>query len=411
MRRRFPFFCALGLLIALAACNDSDTISLSREDLFTLNLGKMENQFDYFFNGHPASDARNDIFFDDGIFFIINGNAEKLMQFSPFGELTLLLYNPSYNPAPLFLKPAAAPTGGHDIVSRRAVSVLFSRIGACGVDSAKNIYIEDEVAPVQGPEKDGSTPEGTPYRKVIKRFDRLGNYLDSIGRSGINGLPFPAIEDFYLTNHNHLVVVCPTAKGPVVYWLDDRSSLLYEVQFDFSRLPGSRDSELIPTLGKILPDYEQRKLYVMISYYANIKDESTRLVSRITHTESRLYTFDLEKEKYESDFISIPAEMGQGSDALFTQDKLKAPLPYSLLGVSDENLFFLLKIKNRTTYELLVLEPSGRTRKRIRIFIDDTGMVSTSFHIARNGLLYALIAENTCARVVRWRSDQAAGGM
>jgi hypothetical protein len=414
MLRRLSFFLLCGLGLALFACNESDIISLSREDLFTLNIGKMDNQFDYFFDGHSTRYARNDIFFDDGIFFIVNGNAEKLMQFSLFGELTMLLYNPVQNPQPVLLRPAGSKAGAHDIVSRRAVPVPFNAIGACGVDSAKNIYVEDEIDATQGPqEAPGGTaepPVSTPYRKVIKRFDRLGNYLDTIGRTGVNGAPFPAIDDIYLTNHNHLVVVCLTAAGPIVYWLDDRSTLLYEVQFEYARLPVPANSDLIPTLGKIVPDYDGRRLYVMISYYAYIKDESTRLVSRISHAESRIYTFDLEKGKYESRYIAIPAESAERNDPLFSQEKQKSPLPYVFLGVSDRDLFYLLKIKNKTTYELAVYDREGRLRKRIRIFIDDTSMVSTEFHISRSGLLYALVAENDCARVVRWRSDQASAG-
>ncbi|MBN2353976.1 MAG: hypothetical protein JXD23_15490 [Spirochaetales bacterium] len=414
MARRLILCILLGLGFSIASCSDSNIISLSREDLFTLNIGVMENQFDYFFNSHSTRYARNDVFFDDGIFFVVNGNAEKLMQFSPFGELTLLLYNPSHNPLPVILKPAGTQTSGHDIVSRRAIPVPFTGIGACGVDSAKNIYVEDEAEPSltpaaspAGPTGDGN---GAAFRKMIKRFDRLGNYLDTIGRTGVNGRPFPAIEDFSLTNRDHLVVVCPTESGRIVYWLDNRGTLLYEVQFDDARLPVPGGSEFIPTLGKIVPDYARLRLYIMVTYYVNIKDESTRLVSRIAHSGSRIYTFDLEKEKYEPGFIDIPAETGQTGDVLFFQEKQKSPLPYSFLGVSDSNRFFLLKIRNTTTYELLVLDPDGGMRKRIRILLDDTGMVSAGFHISRNGLLYALIAENSCAKIVRWRSDLASAG-
>ncbi len=414
MPRRLFLYITLGLAVFIASCSDSDVISLSREDLFTLNLGVMENQFDYFFDGHASRSARNDVFFDDGIFFVVNGNAEKLMQFTPFGELTLLLYNPTRNPLPVLLKPAGTRTSGRDIVSRRAIAVPFTGIGACGVDSAKNIYVEDDAAPPRGPAdspaagaNDGNRAA---FRKVIKRFDRLGNYLDTIGRTGVNGLPFPAIEDFYLTNRDHLVVVCPTESGRVVYWLDEHGRLLYEVRFDEARLPVPGGTEAVPTLGKIVPDYRRLRLYVMVTYYENIKDESTRLVSRIAHSGSRIYTYDLEKEKYEPGFVDIPAEIGQTGDVLFTQEERKSPLPYAFLGVSESNRFFLFKIRNKTTYELLVLNPDGGTRKRIRILIDDTGMVSAEFHISRSGLLYALIAENTCARVVRWRSDLAAAG-
>jgi hypothetical protein len=148
----------------------------------------------------------------------------------------------------------------------------------------------------------------------------------------------------------------------------------------------------------------------MITCYANVKDPSTRLVSRVNHVQSLIYSFDLEREKYEKEVITIPAESGRQKDLLFSQEKQKAPLPYSLLGFSENNHFFLMKMKNKTTYELLVLDTAGQAVKKIRIFIDDTDLVSADFHISKTGLLYALIAENTRARIVRWRSDLAVSG-
>ncbi len=405
--RRIILLLILGLAVLAVACDHVDSVSLSREDLFTINLGKLENQFDYFFNTRLPRQTRNSVYFDDGVFYIINGNAQKVMSFSMLGELIMLFYNPDKNPVPVLLPTAARPKDDYEIVSRRAVPVDFSDIGAFGIDTAKNIYVEDEWS---GPSEGEPQPSSVNFRKIIRRFDRLGHPLEYIGRTGINGLPFPAIEDIQLTGDNHLVVVCRTTKGLTVYWLDDRSRPLYEVQFDYLRLPASSDPQIISTLGKIVPDFHERKLYLMITRYANIKDESTGLVSRVNHVESLIYTFDLEREKYLPDPVVIPAEFGQRSDPLFTREKQKAALPYSFLGVSSDNHFYLMKMKNKTTYELLVLDTSGRTVKKIRLFIDDTDMVSADFHISHTGLLYALIAETTCARVVRWRSDRAVAG-
>jgi hypothetical protein len=405
--RRIPLLFIAGLVLCAISCDDVDSLSLSREDLFTINLGKLENQFDFFFNTRLSRGARNSVYFDDGIFYVINGNAQKVMAFSLLGELTMLYYNPDKNPSPVLLPRTEAPQNEYDIIARRAVKVNFTDVGAFGIDSAKNIYMEDEVPEDQG---DESGTGGANYRKIIRRFDRLGRPLGTIGRTGVDGLPFPAIEDLYLIGHNHLVVVCRTSKGLTVYWMDEQSRPLYEVEFDYLRLPSPPQPDVVPTLSKIVPDYHERKLYVMITCYANVKDESTRLVSRVNHFESLIYTFDLQREKYDPGVITIPAESGQRTDPLFSQEKQKTPLPYSLLGISENNHFYLMKMKNKTTYELLVMDTAGHPVKKIRLFIDDTDMVSADFHISKTGLLYALIAEQTRARIVRWRTDRAVSG-
>jgi hypothetical protein len=395
----------LCLIVFLLSCNNSNSISLSREDLFFLNLGKMDNQFDFFVNTRSPLPFKNNIFFDNGIFYITNGSAAKCMEFTLFGELTLLLYNPVKNPLPVLLKNAGTEKKEYDIVTRRAIETPFSDIGALGVDGNKNLYIEDRIT-----EEKGNTAEGSPYQKIIKRFDRFGNFIDSYGRTGKGGLPFPAIENFYLTNQNEMVVVCRTDKGDTVYWLNADGLLLYEAQFDSQRLPVPKDLAYIPTLGKIVPDYNAQRLYIMISYYSNVIDESTRLMSKVIYRESRIYTFDLAKEKYEKQYITIPAEGGENNDPLFTKGKPETPIPYDFLGISERGYFYLLKMKNKTTFELVVFDTNGKAVKNIRIFIDDTDVIAINFNIAKTGLLYALISENTCARIVLWRSDKAVLG-
>jgi hypothetical protein len=328
------------------------------------------------------------------------------MEFTPFGELTMLLYNSAKNPEPIMLKKDDKKKEGYGIISRRAIDVQFTDIGVCSVDSKKNLYIEDQVG-----EEAVSATEDPQYREIIKRFDRLGNYVDTIGRTGKNGLPFPTIVQLFVTNQDQLVVICRTAKGSTVYWFNAESSLLYEVEFDYLTLPVPKDSTYIPSIGRIVPDYNEKKLHIMISYYANQKDESTRLVSRVNYKESRIYSFDLVNEKYDQRFIAIPAVTEQKNDPLFSKEKQETPVPYNFLGFDDTNRIYLLKMKNKTMHELLVLDGNGKTIKKLRLFIDDTNVLAIDFKIAKTGLLYALITENTCVRVVLWRSDRATRGL
>lgn len=387
------------------SCGGSDSISLPREDLFFLTMGSLENQFNSFFSAQAVSNFRDDILLDDDVFYIINGSARKLMEFTLFGELTLLLYNPRNNPVPVLLPRQDPDKDKQVIVSRRAIETDLSDPGRCSVDAQKNIYIED-IAP-----EDAAQPQdNTRYARIIKRFDRLGAYIDFIGATGRNGAPFPDIEDFFLTKQDELVVISRSAKGRFVYWFDAEFTLLYEVEFDNTLLPLPEGSSAVPMSWKIVPDYHERLLYLMISYFTNVKDPSTRLTSRVIHTESRIHTFNLDRERYEDSPLILPAELSQKNDPLFSQDKQQSALPYQFLGVTENNDFFLLKMRNETSYELLSINARSKMQKHMRLSIDDTNILSLSFKISRQGVLYALILEKSGARIVRWRSDRMARG-
>ena len=79
--------------------------------MFSIPLGKLENQIDLFSSSGGTTERETHIFMRDGWFYVANGNSGKVMVFSSYGDLIFLLYNPVTNPAPVLLNsvaPAAA---------------------------------------------------------------------------------------------------------------------------------------------------------------------------------------------------------------------------------------------------------------------------------------------------------------
>ena len=69
-------------------------------ELFSLSMGKMEDQIDLFQFENAMVERANSITMRDGWFYVANGSAGKIMVFSSYGDLIFLLYNPQTNPAP-----------------------------------------------------------------------------------------------------------------------------------------------------------------------------------------------------------------------------------------------------------------------------------------------------------------------
>ncbi len=398
------FFAAL--LFIFSCSNTYHLSTLQTEELFSIPIGTMEDQFDFFISNRSPFIAENLIFLNDRLFYVVNGNAAKVMQYSPYGFLMLLLYNPNLNPTPVLLKKDSKPQG-NKVANRKASEYPFIDPGVVAVDKEKNIYIRDKV-----PEAQYVKENGTVYTNIIEVFSQSGEVKKTkengsyvIGKEGIGGTPFPYIENMYITANDELVVICRTAKTWQIYWYTASRDLAYEVEIDTGHIPVPKNKDYIPSLEKIVPDYHKKLLYVMVSYSQRVIDKFTGMVERVKNVESRVFKLDLLKGKYNANSILVPNEE-QGESGLFEGKKKIDISLYEFLGVSDSGYFFFTKMKDSTTYYLLILNGAGETVKKTKFQIDDTDLVYINFALSRKGILCALIIETSQARVVWWRSDK-----
>jgi len=399
IRQRFWLLILLWALFLLA-CEQVSYLILEREDLFDLKLGFLEDQLNLFSNTGRERLSYNNIFFANGVFYIANGNSQKLIALSSVGDLLFMLYNPSLNPSPLLLKLSQTEDMS-TLSTRHAVATPFQNLGPFALDHAKNIYIADI-----SNQQSSNQGLGQPFW-IIKQFDRLGNYLGYLGQDGRNGKPFEAyIENIFFTDNDELVVICLSNKGRRVFWFNHLFIPLFEIEFDNGLLPPAKEGSAIPSLQAIFPDYSQRLLYCYISYYLPIRDPATRLIHSIIPHSSQIYTFSLESQRYLLGSITVPADEGLTSDLVFSKDRQTISLPYNLLGVSAAKGFYLIKRKDQGLYEMLILGSNGKPLKRLRISLGDLSLESCFFNISREGLLYALLVEHDQARVCRWRTDK-----
>jgi hypothetical protein len=406
MNQKIVCACIAIFLFSFSCGSSSHVSTLQSEELFTVPIGKMEDQFDFFINNRVPFVASNLIYLDDRLFYIVNGNAAKVMQYSPFGYLMLLLYNPKINPTPILLKKDT-PLEDNKVANRKASEYSFIDPGAIAVDKDKNIYIQDRV-----PEAQYVNENGIMYTNIIEVFSQNGDIKKTkenneyiIGKEGIGGSPFPYIENMYITARNELVVICRTTRAWHIYWYSAARSLMYEVEIDAQHVPIPKDSVYIPTLEKIVPDYHKPQLYVMVSYSQRVIDEFTGTVATVKNIESRVFELDLTQGKYSGTSIPVPNQE-QEEERLFEEKKETDITLYEFLGVSDSGCFFFTKMKDPTTYYLLILNSRGVVIKKSKFQIDDTDLAFINFNLSRQGILSALIVETSQVRVVWWRSDK-----
>ena len=92
-----------GLLYS--SCGKKNLDSLEMEQLFTLSYGRMEDQIDLIQReGLLMKDSVN-ISMRNGLFYIADGASNKIAEYTSYGDILSLIYNPDENPEPFLVIP------------------------------------------------------------------------------------------------------------------------------------------------------------------------------------------------------------------------------------------------------------------------------------------------------------------
>jgi hypothetical protein len=382
-------------LLGLAACRPTAVEDLPREELFSLGIGKMDNQVDLFQLRGQGYAQKIGLYMRDGLFYLANPRAGKLMELSSYGDLIFLLYNPRSNPPPVSFS-----TGASDnlAATRKAVAYPLESIGELAVDSLKRLYLEDTVSPER---QLTDKALGVLLSHVVLRFDRHGKLEDFIGQEGVGGTPFPYIQSLYVTGRDELVVISRTPASWLVYWYSASGSLQHQLTVQSASLPplaGVPDATL--SLDKLVPDLEKRVLYAALYYHnpkASAGDPAQGYLTRI-------YRIDAETGRYDG-YLDVPADAGRQAAAGSQAGELLPP-SYELLGVNGRGEFFLLRREGTNLFRLLVLDHSGRALARRNLVMEDSELYLKVLNLSAEGIIYGLLAEEYRLRIVWWRSDR-----
>jgi hypothetical protein len=388
-------FAACLTLFALTGCQRKGIEEIVSDELFTLSMGKLEDQVDLFQFENAMVERSNTVFMRDGWFYVANGSAGKIMEFSSYGDLIFLLYNPQTNPAPTILKPVD-PNATDEVSTRGYVTYPFADIGKIAVASDRTLYVEDAVTDAKAVK---DSEHGVLLSRVILRFDRRGKPLGYIGQEGIGGTPFPFVYSLSVTDNDQLVVVCRMPGGSwKVFWYSRAGVPLYQVEVGDKNLPSRPQKGTRPVLTTIVPDQQDPALYLVIYTYKESSDTASDAVI------ARAYKLDLRTQAYSPRFVEFPQNAPHREKEGLKTTEIPSP-PSDLLGVSSGGYFYLLAYTDTNLYTLQILDGTGRVRARRHVVIEDSGLAFRDIHLSSTGILYGILADLTTAHMSWWRSD------
>ncbi|MDR1411740.1 MAG: hypothetical protein LBI91_06020 [Spirochaetaceae bacterium] len=395
-----PFLPCLFLLFA--ACSEERLPSVAREDLFSLEIGRLEDQIDLFNIEGGRGDPVAALAMRDGLFYISNGNGQKIVRYTSYGDLLFMIYNEETNPLPLTLN--TDPEGG-GIVTRWAYTYPLREPGAIAVDSRKHIYAGDRF-PYERHSYD--TENRTLLDSLVLHFDEAGRFVEYLGQEGIGGTPFSRINGLYASMQDELAVVCRNSVGWNVYWFDPDGTLLYLVPIRNDAVPVPQDrSDAQPQVDTVMAAPDKRQLFIKVDYYRATYDESTNTRSGAEPDSSVVWIMDVETGAY-ADTLEVPffeTDSGQNrrqSEKLF----------YSMLAVIRDGRVFLC-VPQEGGYSLLILgkeagQGGGLVQRRGFIQVGDDELEFNAFNVSEEGILSGLLATEWEAKLVWWRTDRMA---
>jgi hypothetical protein len=228
-------FLFIVIFFCFSACKDRNSGIIERSDLFTLEIGPMEDQIALYQLEGGKGIRTTGFAMREGLFYIADGNSGKIVRYNSYGDLLFMIYNDETNPPPINLKTGVAE-GEH--ATRRAFSYPLNSPGWVTVDSRKHIYAEDRLLP-EGQRVDNDNR--VLLDGIILHFDQDGHFIEYLGQEGIGGSPFPRIFGLYTSVNDEFAVVCRIPDGWNIYWYDASGMLLYLVKIDNNSIPHRPD--------------------------------------------------------------------------------------------------------------------------------------------------------------------------
>ncbi|MDE5899580.1 MAG: PQQ-dependent sugar dehydrogenase [Treponemataceae bacterium] len=385
--------------LLFSACERSGKVrSISEDNLFSIEYGNFEEQLNLFgsrnFGGVGTALAMR-----DGFFYIVNGEAQKILSFNSYGDLLSVYYNEdAYSETNAGL-PKKSSAG-----IWRSVSYPFHFNGRLAVDSRKFLYV---VASVPKERSEQDEADNLLYSQMVLRFSSDGSVIDYIGQQGPAGTPFPYIQGLYATENDELVVVCSTNDGLCAYWFATNGFLRYQIPVTAGGVPrispdvsGASDQDLFISIDTMVPDCYAERIYVKVDYYMPYIDEESKVQSGVSFVESAVYPLDIGSGVYGEPVVVPPFEESITEDF----SKLTFRQPYDFLGVTKNGWFFFI-ITTEDGFYVELIQPASQYLLKRHFAVNHAATFYYSLALSHEGIISALLAGKDDVKAVWWRTD------
>jgi hypothetical protein len=387
------------LVFAALGCSRGRISSVARMDLFSLEIGPLEDQVNLFNLTGGESSGRTNLAMRDGLFYISDTSGGKIVRYNSYGDLLFVIYNEDINPPPITLRRSIDEEG---IGTRWSIPYPLREPGAITVDSRKHIYAAGKA---ERDRASSDTETGSILDNLVYHFDDSGRFINVLGQEGNGGRPFPLIMGIYASRGDEIAVVCLLSSGWNIYWFSAEGTLLYLVHLRNGSIPLPPDREIrYASVEAVAAAPDERRLFFKVDYYRAAAAENGDAAA--APDSSLIWIMNVENGAYEES-IQVPFFE---YTAVENDKKITQRLPYAMLGVVRNSRVFLY-FPVDGGYSLLVLTAGSREQRMGFIQVRNDELEYNTFNLSAEGILSGLVATEWEARLVWWRTDRLLGEM
>jgi len=388
-------YSVVGIFLVFSSCGKNTSTSIEREELFSLEIGPMEDQIALYSLDGTRGIRKTGFTMRDGLFYIADGNSGKIVRYNSYGDLLFMIYNDETNPIPLTLKTNISED---EQATRWAHTHPLEEPGWIAVDSRKHIYVEDRL-PFSERRSDPETR--ALLDGIILHFNQDGRFIDYLGREGIGGSPFPRIVGLSTSIRDELAVICRVPDGWDIYWFNASGMLLYLVKISSNKIPAFPDwPQAFAVIDSVSASVDSRKLLVKVDYIHDTFDLSTNTRTGSEPVGSCIWTLNVEDDGTYSDAVEIPL-----FELIESGRQANIKVFYSMLGVAN-NGKALLYFPVENGYTLLFIDIITREQRRSNIRFSSEELGYNDFFLSTEGILCAMMSDNNSIKMVWWRTDR-----
>jgi hypothetical protein len=192
-----------------AGCGKNRIVELKKEHLFSLAIGKEEEEIGILRESSGRFVGPAHVLFRNGFFFTVDTVNQKIIKTTTPGDVILTIADGDMekNDSDSVLK------------TRQKTYYNFNQIGLIEVDNENNIYVEDlflektevetviDIFSIDDETVEEEKEYEEKYMSYVLVFDRLGSFKYRIGESGIDSDPFYYMYDMEIDKNGCLIVM------------------------------------------------------------------------------------------------------------------------------------------------------------------------------------------------------------
>ncbi len=415
--------------LLFTGCGRNRIIELKKEHLFSLAVGKDEEEIGILRESSGRFVGPAHVLFRNGFFFTVDTVNQKIIKTTTPGDVILTIADGE------MLKNE----GDSVLKTKQKTYYDFSQIGLIEVDNENNIYVEDmflektevenviDIFSIDDDTIDEEKEYEEKYMSYVLVFDRLGSFMHRIGENGLDSDPFYYMYDIEIDKEGCLVVmtgndewnawtyhrfspegeclekytltsdevitqtnqedrayfvmnVLPTEKpGQVLYWTSK-----YETSLDTKEMKMEEDlwGEEIE-----IDDYDRYRA----SEEDADKEEQVQGIRDLLHYSISFYDF-----QSSSVVNSHQWETALGNEVESTQE---------FIGIDGYQNCFFWKYIDKNKAVITILRPDGTFITKRSFQFENDG-IWMDLQIALDGSVSAIKIDESNVHYFRWRSDK-----